>query len=108
MSITGFFQFIFAFFFFSMSSESIAHFSIFNLVLSILVAICVLGIDYGMITAYKLGGNSAIITLIVSMATVIILPISYILFKERLSSIQIIGVLLSIVSIVLVVLFPSK
>lgn len=108
LACTGVAQTIICMVLFYFSKETFAAFTAGNLVMAVLVGLCVLGIDYGMITAYKLGGNSVIITLIVSMATVVVLPISYFVFKESLSKVQVLGVVLSIISVALVVLFPKK
>lgn len=108
LAFTGVAQTLICFVLFAFSNERFSNFSTSNLFLSVAVAICVLGIDYGMITAYKLGGNSIIITMIVSMATVVVIPISLFIYKESLSKMQVLGVALSILSIILVVGFPKK
>lgn len=107
LGCTGLFQSVICGILLFFSKEKFSSFTSANLVMSIVFAVCVLVLDWAMIAAYKLGGNSVIITLIVSMATVIVLPISYFIFKESISKIQLLGVFLSIVSIVLVVMFPK-
>lgn len=108
ITLTGLAQFFLAGTIFLFSNEKISNFTSSNIIMSILVAFCVIGIDYGMISAFKNGGNSLIITLIVSMAPIVMIPISLLIFKESISFPQAIGVLLSIIAIYLVILFPAK
>lgn len=108
IAVTGIAQFFIAGFLFLFSNEKISEFTHSNLIMAVLVAVCVIGIDFGMIAAFRYGGNTILVTLIVSMATVVMAPISFLFFKESLSLPQLIGVLLSIISISLVVLFPAK
>lgn len=108
ITITGIVQFFLGGIFFVLSGEKLSNLTTHNFMIASLVAVCVIGIDYGMITAYKFGGNAILITLIVSMATVIMVPISLLIYKERISLIQTVGVILGTISILMVVLFPPK
>ena len=69
---------------------------------TVALALAVVGIDVGFILAYRSGWNVSLATLLVNVgATVLLIPIGLLLFKEKLSSLNVIGIILCIAGLIL-------
>lgn len=70
---------------------------------SILLALAIVGIELGFLMAYRAGWNISYATLVANVGgTLILLPLGALLFKERLSLQQFIGIVVCMVGLYLI------
>ncbi len=70
---------------------------------SFAVGLAIVGIEMGFLLAYRAGWNISLAALIANVAvTVILLPVGLLAFKERLTSGQVIGMVLCVAGLILV------
>lgn len=70
---------------------------------SFAVGLAIVGIEMGFLLAYRAGWNISLAALIANVAvTVVLLPVGLLAFKERISLVQVIGMVLCIAGLVLV------
>lgn len=69
----------------------------------LLIGVSIFGVELGYILSYRLGWNINITAIFTNTSVAILMiPLGYIIFKESLSTIQIIGIILSISGLILI------
>lgn len=70
---------------------------------SFAVALAVVGIEAGFLLAYRAGWNISLAAIVANVAvTAALLPVGLLLFKERVSLVQVIGLVLCVAGLVLI------
>ncbi len=67
------------------------------------LAAAITGIEFGFLLAYRAGWNISILALMVNAAgTVLLVPVGLLLFREKLSAINVIGICLCILGLIMI------
>jgi len=92
---------LFGFFFFPVTDGVAAEFKQLNWA-SIGLAIAVVGIEYGFLLTYRAGWNLGIAAVLVNVvASLILLPVAIFLFKDNISLINILGIIVCFVGLIM-------
>jgi drug/metabolite transporter (DMT)-like permease len=74
---------------------------------TVALGIAVVGIEFGFLLAYRAGGNISLAQIVVSAAvTLILIPVGLVFFKEKLSWVNGLGIVLCLVGLVLINIRP--
>ena len=92
---------LFGFFFFPAKSGILAEIKLLNWA-SILLAIAVVGIEFGFLLTYRSGWNLGIAAVLVNVvASLILVPVAIFVFKDKISLVNMLGILVCLAGLVM-------
>ena len=92
---------LFGFFFFPAKNGFMAEIKLLNWA-SILLAIAVVGIEFGFLLTYRAGWNLGIAAVLVNVvASLILVPVAIFVFKDKISLVNILGILVCLFGLVM-------
>ena len=69
---------------------------------SVLLAIAIVGIEFGFLLVYRSGWNLGIAAVLVNvMASLILLPVAIILFKDKISWVNVLGIIVCFIGLIM-------